>query len=205
MRIKELGENRMEENYYKTIDSVEEYIRLAKDVNGSDLIEKFKRFLPSNAIILEIGTGSGTDWNILNQDYTVIGSDNSQDFLSHLVSSNPSGRFVELNAITLNIDENFDGLYSNKVMHHLKDNELINSIKRQHEILNPDGIICHSFWKGTGSEIFKGLFVNYHLEKVLREYFEKYFEILVLESYAEFEEADSLLLIGQKKNDTSTI
>jgi cyclopropane fatty-acyl-phospholipid synthase-like methyltransferase len=194
----------MEENYYKTKDSVEEYIRLAKDVNGAALIEKFKRFLPSNSIILEIGTGPGTDWNILNQDHTVIGSDNSKEFLRHLVSSNPSGRFIELDAITLNIDENFDGLYSNKVMHHLKDNELINSIERQHEILNPDGIICHSFWKGEGSEIFKGLFVNYHSEKVLREYFEKYFELLVLESYAEFEEADSLLLIGKKKNDTTT-
>lgn len=194
----------MAENYYKTKDSVEEYIRLAKDVNGADLIEEFKRFLPSHSIILEIGTGPGTDWNILNQDYTVIGSDNSQEFLSHLVSSNPSGRFIELDAITLNIDEKLDGLYSNKVLHHLKDNELTNSIKRQHEILNPDGMICHSFWKGEGSEIFKGLFVNYHSEKVLREYFEKYFEILVLESYAEFEETDSLLLIGKKKNDTTT-
>ena len=187
-------------NYYKTKDSVEEYIRLAKDVNGADLIEKFKRFLPSNSKILEIGTGPGTDWNILNQYYTVIGSDNSKEFLRHLVSSNPSGRFIELDAVTLNIDENFDGLYSNKVMHHLKDNELIGSIERQYEILHPSGIICHSFWKGEGSEIFKGLFVNYHSKTELKEYFEKYFELLVLESYAEFEKADSLLLIGKKKS-----
>ena len=175
----------MTENYYKTKDSVEEYIRLAKDVNGADLIKKFNKFLPAGSIILELGTGPGTDWNILNRDYTVIGSDNSQEFLSHLVSKNPSGRFIELDAITLHIDESFDGLYSNKVLHHLKDYELANSIERQNKILNPDGIICHSFWKGEGSEIFKGLFVNYHSEKEGREECGKDWEILVRERDAE--------------------
>ena len=191
-------------DYYKTKDSVAEYIRLAKDVNGGELIEKFKEFLPPNSTILEIGTGPGTDWNILNEDYEVVGSDNSKDFLRHLISTNPSGRFLELDAITLKIDEKFEGLYSNKVMHHLKDNELIDSITRQLDILNPDGIICHSFWQGEGSEIFKGLFVNYHTKKALREFFESYFEILLIESYAEFEEADSILLIGKKKYNTTT-
>lgn len=189
--------------YYKTKVSVEEYIRLAKDVNGGELIEKFKEYLPTKATLLEIGTGPGTDWNILNKDYEVIGSDNSKEFLSHLKSSNPAGRFIELNAIKLNIDEKFDALYSNKVMHHLKDNELIDSIKRQHAILNPNGLICHSFWKGEGSEIFKGLFVNYHSEKSLGAFFEGYFEILQIDSYAEFEDGDSLLFIGKKKNDTT--
>jgi cyclopropane fatty-acyl-phospholipid synthase-like methyltransferase len=191
-------------DYYKTKDSVEEYIRLAKDVDGGELIEKLKEFLPLNSTILEIGTGPGTDWNLLNKDYEVVGSDYSKEFLSHLISSYPSGRFLELDAIELNINEKFDGLYSNKVMQHLKDNELIDSIKRQHAILNPDGIICHSFWKGDGSEIFKGLFVNYHSEEALREFFKNYFETLIIESYAEFEKADSLLLIGKKKHDTTT-
>ena len=190
-------------DYYKTKESVEEYIRLAKDVNGTDLIEKLKEFLPSNSIILEIGTGPGSDWNILNQDYKVIGSDNSKEFISHLVSNNPSGRFLELDAITLNIDEKFDGLYSNKVMHHFNNNELTDSIKRQYQILNTDGIICHSFWKGEGSEIFKGLLINYHSENLLKDFFEEYFEIIMIESYAEFEDEDSILLIGKKKNDTT--
>ena len=193
----------MEGDYYKTKDSVEEYIRLAEGVNGCELIEKFKKFLTSDSAILELGTGPGTDWNILNKDYKVVGSDNSKEFLSRLISRYPSGRFINLDAITLNIDENFDGIYSNKVMHHLKDKELVDSIKRQHEILNHDGVICHSFWKGEGSEIFKGLFVNYHTEQALKDFFKDYFEILIIESYAEFDEADSILFIG-KKNDSTT-
>ena len=189
----------MTENYYKTKESVEEYIRLAKGFNGIELIEKFKPYLQSNATILEIGTGPGTDWNILNKDFEVVGTDNSKVFLNHLISENPDGRFQELDAVSLNINEKFEGIYSNKVLHHLNDSELFDSIKRQYDILKPGGIICHSFWKGTGSEIFKGLFVNYHSKKSLMTYFEKYFELLLIDSYAEFEEEDSLLLIGKKR------
>lgn len=191
------------QDYYKTKESVEEYIRLAKDVNGGELIKKLKNFLPLNSTLLEIGTGPGTDWNILNQDYNVTGSDNSTEFLNHLSSVNPKGNFFELDAITIQTNRKFDGIYSNKVLHHLKDNELKDSIKRQFDVLNSNGIICHSFWKGEGSEIFKGLFVNYHSKKALTDFFEDYFEVLLIESYAEFEEEDSLLFIGKKKDKTA--
>lgn len=189
----------MAEEYYKSKESVEEYIELAKDVNGRQLIEKLKQVLPINSNILEIGSGPGTDWKILNESYNVIGSDFSIVFLNHLISNNPKGKFLELDAITLKTDKKFDGIYSNKVMHHLKNNELTDSVKKQFEILNSDGIICHSFWKGEGSEIFKGLFVNYHSKTTLKEIFKKYFEILLIEEYKEFEDKDSLLLIGRKK------
>ena len=185
--------------YYKTKETVDEYIRLAKGVNGKQLIKKLERFLPPDSVLLEIGSGPGTDWKILNKTFHVIGSDNSTEFLDHLVAKNPNGEFLELDAITLRTDNKFDGIYSNKVMHHLTDNELEDSIKRQYEILNPKGIICHSFWKGEGSEIFKGLFVNYHEEENLKAYFKAYFEILSIEKYKEFEDEDSLLLLGRKK------
>jgi cyclopropane fatty-acyl-phospholipid synthase-like methyltransferase len=189
----------MEGEYYKTKASVEEYIHLAKDVSGKELIEQLKQILPPNSNVLEIGSGPGTDWKILNASYNVIGSDFSTEFLNHLRNENPTGEFLELNAGTLETDKKFDGIYSNKVMHHLKAEELVASIKRQAEILNTKGIICHSFWKGEGSEIFKGLFVNYHTEASLKDAFENEFEILSTEDYAEFEEGDSLLLLAKKK------
>ncbi|MDF1697333.1 MAG: class I SAM-dependent methyltransferase [Saprospiraceae bacterium] len=189
----------MEEGYYKTKESVEEYIQLAKDVNGSTLIEVLNRFLPIGSTVLEIGSGPGTDWNILAQFYEVTGSDNSKEFLKHLTATYPSGTFLELDATALSTKAKYDGVYSNKVLHHLTDDELKHSIHRQHELIKEEGILCHSFWKGEGSEIFKGLFVNYHSEQDLKDYFERYFEILSVECYAEFEEGDSLLLIARKK------
>ena len=189
----------MEGEYYKTKESVDEYIKLAEDVNGKQLIEKLKQVLLPNSDVLEIGSGPGTDWNILNETYNVIGSDNSTEFLDYLIKKNPNGEFIELDAISIETDKKYDGIYSNKVMHHLTDKELVDSIKRQYEILNPNGIICHSFWKGEGSEIFKGLFVNYHNSIDLIEFYKAYFEILTIEKYQEFEDEDSILLIGRKK------
>ncbi len=185
--------------YYKTRESVTEYIQMAKEVNGGELIEKLKLHLKAKAALLEIGSGPGTDWRLLSQDFNVVGSDNSSEFLKHLRESNPQGRFLELDAITLQTEEKFDGIYSNKVFHHLKDEELRVSILRQHEILNPDGVICLSFWKGDGSEVFKGLYVNYHNEASLNEYFGSHFDLLELWTYKEFEAGDSLLMIAKKK------
>ena len=143
--------------------------------------------------------GPGKDWEILNQSYDVVGSDNSKEFLSRLIAEHPDGQFLELDAITLDTDKKFDGIYSNKVLHHLKDDEIAASILRQYELLKPSGIVCHSFWKGTGDEIYMGMTVNYHTEESIRNGWGDLFEILLIESYKEFEEGDSLLLMARKK------
>ena len=186
-------------DYYQTEESVQEYIQLAKDVNGAILIEKLKDHLPSGSKVLELGSGPGTDYSLLNGYYNTTGSDNSEEFLKHLKKKNLSGTFLNLDAVTLKTDQKFDGIYSNKVMIHLKDDELTKSVKRQSEILNGNGIICHSFWRGEGSEIFKSLFVNYHDKSSLKSLFEVYFDILIIDSYTEFDKDDSLILIAKKK------
>ena len=189
----------MKGDYYKTKESVTEYIKLAEGINGGQLIKKLREFLPDNSYLLEIGSGPGTDGKILTESFKVVGSDNSIEFLKRLIANNPSEEFLELDAITLGTDKTFDGIYSNKVLHHLKDEEIEASIKRQHEILNTDGIICHSFWKGEGSEFYNGLFVNYYSAENLVSLFKDYFEILLIENYKEFDANDSILLIGKRK------
>lgn len=189
----------MEEDYYHTKTSVKEYIAAAEGIDGSEHINRLKEFLPMGSKVLELGTGPGKDWVILQNSYSVLGSDYSKEFLTYLSATYPEGRFIELDAATLNLDDQFNGVYSNKVLHHLKDSELRASIKRQCELLEPEGVVCHSFWKGEGSEVFKGLFVNYHTAFELKELFGIHYEILLLESYAEFEDGDSILLIAKKK------
>lgn len=189
----------MEERYYQTKESVQEYIRLAKDVNGKELIAKMRLSLPDRSSLVEIGSGPGTDFEILNQYYKVIGSDNSEEFLKHLKTKFPKEQFLNLEASTLQTSIVVDGIYSNKVLHHLTDDQLKKSIKKQTKLLNNKGIICHSFWNGEGTEIFKGLYVNYHNEQNLKELFEEDFNIISIALYKEFEENDSLLLIASKK------
>ena len=190
----------MEENrYYHTKESVAEYIHLAKEVSGITLIKKWLQFMPVQAHVLELGSGPGTDWEILSKYFSVIGSDFSKEFIQHLKRRHPTGEFLNLDASSLLTSKKFDGIYSNKVLHHLTHTQLISSVQKQHELLHLHGVICHSFWKGEGTEEFKGLFVNYHSQEDLRSYFAPYFDIILLETYAEFEPNDSLLLIAKKK------
>lgn len=41
--------------------------------------------------------------------------------------------------------------------------------------------------------------MNYHDEVNLKKFYQEYFDILSVESYKEFEDEDSLLLLGRKK------
>jgi cyclopropane fatty-acyl-phospholipid synthase-like methyltransferase len=155
--------------------------------------------------LLELGTGPGTDYRLLSEKYKVTGSDFSAAFISHLKRAFPTGDFIPLNAATLDLNQRFDAVYSNKVLHHLTDAELMASVKKQAEILNDNGVVCHSFWKGSGAEEFKGMFVNYHEIKEIKRLFSIYFEIVNLREYKEFEVGDSVLLIGRKKPEGPTV
>lgn len=190
----------MSSEYYKSEASVDEYIKMADGHDGRSLIEKLRNFLPINSSLLEIGSGPGTDWDILREHFEVTGSDNSPAFLKRLANRHPDGNFLELDASSLKTEKKFDGIYSNKVLHHLTDDEILVSIKNQYNILNRDGIICHSFWKGEGSEVYNGLFVNYYTETSIRHLIGKQFEILLIDEYKEFEKDDSFILVGRKIN-----
>lgn len=171
----------MSTDYYNSKETVAVYIKAAADVDSKELIEKLSAFLPASSSLLELGSGPGTDWKILSETFPVIGSDYSNEFLEHLKAENPDGEFLQLDAITLETELTFDGIYSNKVLYHLTDNELAQSITAQLKVLNPNGIICHSFWKGEGTDMFNGMYVNYHTESELKRIFEPHFEMLLLE------------------------
>jgi SAM-dependent methyltransferase len=172
---------------------------MAEGHDGKQLISQLKNFLPAGSHVLEIGSGPGKDWKILKEDYQVVGSDNSLEFLKYLRKNYPKGTFIELDAASLETRDQFDCIYSNKVLHHLEDDALITSIRRQYELLHPGGYVCHSFWYGQDSEYYNDMFVNYHSDEGIRTLFGEYFDHKLFHYYEEFEKADSFLYIGQKK------
>ena len=101
--------------------------------------------------------------------------------------------------MTLETDRKFDAIFSNKVLHHLPTEDMKKSLKRQKEILTPNGILFHSFWKGNKTENIQGLlFVYYEMEK-LREIFEPDYEILELKTYTEDQKDDSIYAVLKRK------
>ncbi|MHA1475255.1 MAG: class I SAM-dependent methyltransferase [Promethearchaeota archaeon] len=189
--------------YYEHEKNVDAYIQMNEGYNGRDLITELTKYLPRDSSVLEIGMGPGTDLTILEKYYKVqghvTGSDYSEIFIDRYRKQNPDADLVVLNEVTLKTDRKFDGLYSNKVLIHLTREELIQSIKRQAEILEPEGIICHSFWRGDKEEKYNGLLFIYYTAEQLQKLFEDRFDIIKIEKYKEMEPDDSLYIIARKK------
>ena len=94
----------------------------------------------------------------------------------------------------------FDAIYSNKVLQHLSDNELIKSVQRQAGVLNKGGIVCHTFWEGKGEENIEDMRFNYQKIPDLKKMFSVYFELLEARIYKEIRDKDSILLIARRKS-----
>lgn len=176
---------------------MEEYLQLSSDSDSSFIVKKFTTYLNTGDQILELGSGPGRD---LAELENVTYSDFSPLFIDYLKNKYPNARVLELNAVSIETPDRFNAIYSNKVLHHLSDEELLRSFSRQAELLKGKGIICHTFWAGTKNEEYKGLIFNHHTIKELKKMIEGLFDVLFIGEYEEFVPGDSILLIAEIKH-----
>jgi trans-aconitate methyltransferase len=186
-------------DYFDNEKNVQEYIEMFKGYDGSELINELRKYVKDDALVLELGMGPGFDLDILKKYYNIIGSDKSKIFIDRYRKSNPDITVMQLDAIKLEINMKFDCIYSNKVMVHFTKAECIESVKKQKEILNPNGFLFHTFWNSNKTEEFDGLFFQYYTEDELKNIFIHNFNIIELKRYSEIEVEDSILIIVQNK------
>jgi cyclopropane fatty-acyl-phospholipid synthase-like methyltransferase len=186
-------------DYYEGESNIEEYTKTCEGFDGRAQIQKLSKYLNPKATVLEIGIGPGTDLHILNEVYTATGSDNSQAFLDRYAKLNPNSDLLKINAIYMDTERRFNGIFSNKVLHHLTRKGLKKSIANQKKILEKDGIILHTFWKGNKEEFMLGMRSIYYDESALEQLFKYDFNILELSSYKEEDDDDSICLIARKR------
>lgn len=186
--------------YYDELRHIMEYIRQSAGIDGSALVNRLKHYLAPGLRVLELGMGEGKDLDILKRDYEVIGSDVSRAFISLYRKKHPEELLLRLDARTIITKKKFDGIYSNKVLHHLSKEEMVKSLSRQKEILTEGGMVLHSFWHGEHYKECHGLPFYYYNKRVLKELFSEDFDILELQEYEEVEKGDSLYVIARKKS-----
>ncbi len=185
--------------YYDTKKGIQEYTKRSQKWGGQKLIKILKKHLAKNSTLLELGMGPGRDFDILKKTYTLTGSDASKAFLDRYKKSNKKVDLLKLDAVTIRTGNKFDGIYTNKVLQHLTKWDLKKSIKRQKEILNPNGIAFHSFWKGNKTEYKRGLrFVYYEIEQ-LKKIIGNHFDIVEIKKFTEMEKNDSIYVILKKQ------
>ena len=183
--------------FYDDEKTANQYIDMAQGYDGRELIDILVRHVPQSASILELGMGPGIDLEILKKHFQATGSDNSLFFLNRYRSSDPDADLIHLDAVELDTERTFDCIYSNKVLHHLTDKELANSLHRQKALLSDTGFIMHSFWRGTGDEEHCGLKFVYQTEDSLHLLIGEMFDIVDIAVYTEMEEDDSLYVLGK--------
>jgi trans-aconitate methyltransferase len=189
----------MSESFFEKEENVKQYLELTADYDGSWFFEQFKRYIPASSQCLELGMGPGKDLDNIRQNYEVVGSDYSFVFAELYKRRHPEVKIKVLDAVTIKIKQAFDCIYSNKVLHHLSLADFEQSINRQAEILNPEGLVLHTFWKGMGQENYQGMLFHYYELNEIKALFEKQFNIIHISTYKEFKNDDSILVVAQMK------
>jgi trans-aconitate methyltransferase len=185
--------------YFDNKKNVQDYIKMVKGYDGTELINELRKYLKNGSSILEIGMGPGLDLDILKKYYISAGSDSSKIFVERYKKQQPEADVFVLDAKEINIKRKFDCIYSNKVLIHLTKKECIESLKKQKKILNQKGILFHSFWYGNKIEKHHGLLFVYYTEDELINMVKNDYKILKIQKYTEFENNDSFFVILQKK------
>lgn len=184
--------------FFDKSENIEEYLRMSEGYDGFFLVEKLKEYLTQESSVLELGMGPGKDLLLLSEYYHVTGSDLSPLFIDMFRKDHPQTDLCLLDAVSIKTDKTFDAIYSNKVLHHLSREELALSFLRQLDVLNPGGMVLHSFWLGDREEFYDDLRFVYYRPEDLRTLIPGEFSILHQELYKEFEKDDSFFLIIQK-------
>lgn len=188
--------------FYNSEKGVADYIKMADGYDGQELIAELQTHLKPASTILELGMGPGKDLDMLKVHYTATGSDLSQLFLDRYSATNPEADIIKLNAVSIDTDRHFDAIYSNKVLHHLNDEELATSIARQADVLNAGGLVMHAFWYGGRTEEIAGMSFHYHNEDYLQRAFADRFAIVKMERYVEMEDEDSIYVVARVEEST---
>lgn len=187
--------------FFNDLSEVKCYIKDSEGYDGSELINRLRKYLPVGAAILELGIGPGKDMDLLiKEGFFVTGSDISQPFLDLYRKRNPEADLLLIDAVNIDTGRKFDCIYSNKVMIHLNKEELRESLKNQHNNLNSNGILAHSLWYGNKKENWNGVPFFYYNEDTLIELVTGMFEVVELSRYNEMEEGDSMFVILRKMN-----
>lgn len=185
--------------YYDSEANVENYIQMADGCDGKLLIDALAAYLPEGATALELGMGPGKDLLMLNERWQAVGSDSSAIFIDRFRRLHPNMDVELLDAITIDTDKRYDGIYSNKALYHLSRDELRASFERQAQVLKTGGIALHSFWHGSEAYTDKGLHFAYYCEAALKALIGPEYDILETQRYTEAETDDSFYIVLCKR------
>lgn len=183
--------------FYDKQENIDKYSKFIPNHDGAELVDVLGKYLEKDSTVLELGMGPGKDFDLLAQDYETTGSDGSSVFLNKYRQKHSQADLLHLDARTLDTERTFDCIYSNKVLIHLTREELRQSLARQHEILNNNGLVLHSFWYGDKDEVYDDLRITFYTEGQLLDLMKDSYEVLEINRHAKMTEGDSVYVLAR--------
>ncbi len=185
----------MQDNIFNDEKFVKEYCEMLVGYNNSFVVNNFKKYVPENLKVLELGVGPGLDYDTLKDNYNITPSDTSNVFLE-MFNKKYENKAIYLCAKDLDTTDIFDCIFSNKVLQVLNDQEMKESFINQYKILNNKGLLFHCIWI---DEKNRNLDSNYTTVSKILNITKDLYDIIEIIHYSEMEENDSIIFIARKK------
>lgn len=153
--------------------------------NLQENYDKFLKYLPQGAYILDFGCGSGRDSKyFMENGYKVKAIDGSIEMCKlaskYINQEVNCMKFEELNDINT-----YDGIWACSSILHIEKENLSNTLIKMIDALKGNGIIYTSFKIGTGYEIKEGKYYNYLTKNEMVETLNKISKNVKLVDYFE--------------------
>jgi SAM-dependent methyltransferase len=166
-------------SYYD--DHADEFIADTLNADMRELRQRFQKYLPAGAFILDLGCGSGRDSKaFIEQGYRVEAVDGSVEMCKRaesLIKQPVHLMFFD----ELNADQKYDGVWACASLLHISKGHITDMIQRIERSLKPGGIFYMSVKKGDLNGERNGrIFADYQEEEIKGILTAQQFEILEL-------------------------
>lgn len=168
-----------------------------RDGDTADVHAALARHIAPGASLLELGSGLGPDLPFLTEHYHVTASDISVEMVNRLRTAYPDTPALQLDAATFHLLGQFDALFSNKLIQHLDDDAIHESMHRQQQAVRSGGVIAHTFWVNRSTRHKPYGSPKTRPKSCLIELVAEHFEIAEVMQYGAFMPNDSLLVIAR--------
>jgi len=154
-------------NYYN--DNAQKFTDETINVDFREIQEKFLSCLPKDAVILDLGCGSGRDTKyFLDRGYRVDAVDGSRE-LCRLAAAYTGIPVRQMMFDELDACEKYDGIWACASVLHVPQRELPDIMRRMIDAAKPDGIIYMSFKYGDHEGLQNGRYYTCLTEKSFSE------------------------------------
>jgi SAM-dependent methyltransferase len=164
--------------------NVESFIAQTAEVDMAELYHRFRRHLPTGAIVLDAGCGSGRDALAFSQmGYEVVAFDASPKMVA--AARKRAGVPVhQMSFEDMHFDRSFDGIWACASLLHVPRADLSSAFERLASCLNPTGVLYASFKYGDEEREKGGRYFNDLDENLLADQLKRVPSLNVIEVWA---------------------